>query len=255
MNREVASFVSELYKLTEDGLIFTKSLGEISVERRKIGSIYFPTGKLVVCDPHIVLDTDMPFSKRIPRGNHSVILCIANIETSQASVNSGSIESLTDIELLARDLADVVMGKDHDQDIFKYQLVAASLLEITNEEPVHWVVASVSENNNEKQEANRIFRYQVDSGTGSFMDTESRMKLKKLFKEDQMYHNYLDDLMAVNSTGNCSWAIPIIDQASGLNCAIFTSGEGDGDYASYWGYDSDGRLACLITDFGLLLNE
>jgi hypothetical protein len=44
----------------------------------------------------------------------------------------------------------------------------------------------------------------------------------------------------------------VLDPDSGLNVVFFTSGDGDGEYASYWGYDAVSDLACLVTDFGLL---
>ncbi len=42
-----------------------------------------------------------------------------------------------------------------------------------------------------------------------------------------------------------------VDEATGANIIAFSSGWGDGCYASYWGYDADGKIACLITDFGV----
>ena len=35
----------------------------------------------------------------------------------------------------------------------------------------------------------------------------------------------------------------------------FSSGFGDGRYASYWGFDEENNLTCLVTDFGVLLES
>jgi hypothetical protein len=45
----------------------------------------------------------------------------------------------------------------------------------------------------------------------------------------------------------------VLDPASGANVVSFTSGEGDGCYASYFGLSADGSAARLVTDFGLLV--
>jgi hypothetical protein len=39
---------------------------------------------------------------------------------------------------------------------------------------------------------------------------------------------------------------------SGLQVAIFTTGLGDGWYASWWGLDRDGEVTSLVTDFSLI---
>lgn len=33
---------------------------------------------------------------------------------------------------------------------------------------------------------------------------------------------------------------------------FFSSGDGDGAYPSYWGFDDAGQLCCLMTDFRIL---
>jgi hypothetical protein len=38
------------------------------------------------------------------------------------------------------------------------------------------------------------------------------------------------------------------------NLIAFSSGWGDGGYPSFFGYDSHDHLACLVTDFGVLLD-
>ena len=39
-----------------------------------------------------------------------------------------------------------------------------------------------------------------------------------------------------------------------VNVAVFSSGWGDGFYASYWGEDEAGNVLALVTDFGVLEN-
>jgi hypothetical protein len=45
----------------------------------------------------------------------------------------------------------------------------------------------------------------------------------------------------------------VLDPETGANIVAFSSGDGDGCYASYFGLAADGSAACLVTDFGLLV--
>jgi hypothetical protein len=47
----------------------------------------------------------------------------------------------------------------------------------------------------------------------------------------------------------------ILDPETGANIIAFSSGDGDGCYASYFGLAADGSAACLVTDFGLLVRS
>jgi uncharacterized protein DUF4241 len=44
-----------------------------------------------------------------------------------------------------------------------------------------------------------------------------------------------------------------LDEETGANILLFTSGWGDGAYPSYWGYAADDALVCLLTDFGVVV--
>ena len=48
------------------------------------------------------------------------------------------------------------------------------------------------------------------------------------------------------------WADFLLDDKTGLNVVFCSSGWGDGSYASYWGFDRDGEVVCLVTDFQVL---
>jgi len=42
-----------------------------------------------------------------------------------------------------------------------------------------------------------------------------------------------------------------VSERTEANVITFSSGWGDGGYASFWGYDALGDLTCLVTDFNL----
>ncbi|HEX8335065.1 MAG TPA: DUF4241 domain-containing protein, partial [Segetibacter sp.] len=93
-----------------------------------------------------------------------------------------------------------------------------------------------------------IHGYSVDAGVGIFMDQESIKALDtkriwdleskhELFKEmDKHYHG--------------DWRYTMYNFGQ-HNLAAFSTGVGDGRYATYIGYDANGKPCRLVTDFGL----
>ena len=227
-------YAAELYRLTKDGTSFTNWLGDITIERRYVGDVTFPTGEVVAFDPYYPLETDLPFSEVVPSGRYPLVLCVAHFKQSPIRWNHDRTES----------------WKNPDQ------RVAAAILEISPQVPVRWEMATTSEQDMGVLEEGEVFGYSVDSGTGSLMDIAAKAILQRQYEEDDYrYSDYLDETMDENWVPSWSWAIPVVEQASGLNCAIFISGLGDGTYASYWGYDEVGSVICLMTDFGILMRR
>lgn len=60
--------------------------------------------------------------------------------------------------------------------------------------------------------------------------------------DDALEKSYVDTYSAAN--------VRLPD--SEYNVAAFSSGWGDGGYPSYWGFDAEGQLCCLMTDFCIL---
>ena len=91
-----------------------------------------------------------------------------------------------------------------------------------------------------------IHGYSVDAGAGIFIDKEAEKALGKsnsrildsaLFKEmDKHYHH--------------TWRYDVYEFDK-HNLASFTTGLGDGRYASYIGFDANGKPCRLLTDFKL----
>lgn len=61
------------------------------------------------------------------------------------------------------------------------------------------------------------------------MDLEAAKKLQILFQKDRTYHEVLNDLLRENDNGRWSWELPVLEKATGLNYAMFTSGLGDSE--------------------------
>lgn len=123
-----------------------------------------------------------------------------------------------------------------------HQRNACAMLKITDALPVRWEMAM-------RPEQNLANLYFVDAGVGCFMDVAAAQVLDARLRADEMYHENLIDALNANQYVYANFALtPEID----ANCIMFSSGWGDGIYASFWGYDVDDHIACLVTDFQVI---
>ncbi|MBV9849594.1 MAG: DUF4241 domain-containing protein, partial [Armatimonadetes bacterium] len=125
-------------------------------------------------------------------------------------------------------------------------LVAAALVQFSEERPLVWDMANIAGRDASRKD---LFRYGVDSGAGCFADLEA---MQVLLHPWDAYDRYAE--AARKQVGN-AWTynsanVPVGD--NGLNIIAFSSGEGDGSYPSYFGYDRHGNIVCLATDFGII---
>jgi hypothetical protein len=126
--------------------------------------------------------------------------------------------------------------------------VAFARIQFDQGAPVRWELALRPGQDSTKLGRDEIFGYGVDSGTGSFLDLAA---LRQLAGHPDYADRIIADLEA-HEVFSWSWAEMVLDEASGANAVVFSSGLGDGVYASYLGYDTSGQVVALVTDFGLL---
>ena len=132
---------------------------------------------------------------------------------------------------------------------FKYdERVAYAKLQISEKPSVRWEMAAVSGQDIDSLAADEVFGYPVDSGTGCFMDAETAGVFADVIDED--YAHLMLGEMDKNYTPTWSWADFKFNGTSG-NLITFSTGFGDGVYASYFGFDKDDKIAALVTDFAL----
>ncbi|MFB9120849.1 DUF4241 domain-containing protein [Bergeyella porcorum] len=182
-----------------------------------VGKLYLPTGKLVACDPLITNDKDA-FIETFPQGEFSVFVhkekesnCVAYVE--------------------------VVFGEN---------------------EVKTWKMATCEGQNVEELEGEEIFGYPVQSGMASFMDSATQEELnhleQKLFKmkgvdfmgiyEEFFHEHFFDENGAIDQYA----FLKPSDENAG-NIFAFEAGYGEGFYASYIGYDAEGKPIKIITEF------
>ncbi len=93
-----------------------------------------------------------------------------------------------------------------------------------------------------------IHGYGVDTGTGAFMDAAAQAPYLAATADEAATMRLVDVLNAA-PVGSRAWLLRPYGHA---NVAMFSSGWGDGFYASYFGLDSAGRVVALVTDFGVV---
>ena len=156
------------------------------------------------------------------------------------------------------------------------------MLQITQQKPIRWELAILDPHRSMKHQG-----YGVDSGTGGFLDLDVALALKQLAEPDpdayraakqesneaawrldsealdRFEQEFCDRLIAEMQKNEKAaanevypydrkgdWANLHIDNTK-ANVIAFSSGWGDGGYASYWGYDSANNITCIVTDFAL----
>ncbi len=103
---------------------------------------------------------------------------------------------------------------------------------------VRWEPANFAD---EELKDGEISGYGVDAGTGSFFDAAL---CSEEFDEDTS-----EDWFCGLDDNDGYWYVAPLKEG---NIAMFASGWGDGWYNSYWGFDAEGELVELATDFDVL---
>jgi hypothetical protein len=126
--------------------------------------------------------------------------------------------------------------------------VAAAMVRVDGDAVVRWEGAQVRE----APSGADPFVYGVDGGTGSFASPEAVARLKSM--PSDAANALVDQLIAKYSASAIytQTASITLDPSSGLNIVTFTSGFGDGGYASWFGFDASGKAVALLTSFDLI---
>ena len=100
-------------------------------------------------------------------------------------------------------------------------------------------------------EPDEIFGHGVDSGTSCMMDADAAQSLMEKMEADESYFETILREMDKTYVDTWSWANISMNEETKANMIAFSSGMGDGLYASYFGFDQGGNVVSLITDFAL----
>ena len=205
---------ADLYGLVGSTGAMAESYGDaVSLETTDAGAVVLPSGRLVGSDG--MLFTDLPFTTIVGPGTYPVSLLTAEFPGSG----------------------------DHR--------VAAAILRVADGEPVAWEMALVEGQDLSQLGPDEIFGYGVDSGSGAFTSPEA----VAILADETAYQAYSDTAFATMFPDDqtiVDSAVVEVDGPTGANVVTFSSGFGDGAYATYVGLDAAGEPLVFVTDFGVL---
>jgi Protein of unknown function (DUF4241) len=191
-----------------------------TIDRYEIGILALPSGKIVACDP-VYNPEKEPFVQTVTPGKYPVLLYVDTNENAVGLVK----------------------------------------IKFSDAPALRWEMALIPEQNLGVLADDEYFGYEVTSGLGCFMDSETgnilqyvQQEVSKQLGDDYIdYHdNVLIDELAAKADIYCNH-LPTPD--SDLNVMIFSTGWQEGIFPSYWGYDVEGKVVALLTDFNLFENE
>jgi hypothetical protein len=198
-----------------DGAKLRTPDGEVLIEVREIAQLNLSTGAIVACDPFLVSAYNTPFEKRVSGGRYPIELSVARFPNGD-------------------------------------QRIALASIRIDVARPVRWEIATRPGQDAAALKDDEIFGYGVDAGTGCFTDMEAATALVAKMKAEPAYYKQIIAVMQRSLVRTWGWADMALDSVTGLNLVAFSSGFGDGFYASFWGYDEGGTVCRLTTDFRVL---
>ena len=187
-----------------------------------MGKLHLPTGKIIASDPFVFFD-EKPFIIQVKTGSYDVVLSIVKAKYA------------------------------HNPHNFEHERVAFAMLEFNKNLPVRWEPALRENDDTSKLNDESFFGYGVDSGTGCFIDAESREILNELlFDEKLNFDKIIWQEREKNYVPAWDWINYDFEGLPNNNLIAFSSGLGDGEYASYFGFDENNQAVCLVTDFGIV---
>lgn len=186
--------------------------GENKIETRHLPTpVVITSGRIAVADP-LTPSAGRVLARQVPPGRYRVMLSVAHVDTEQR--------------------------------------IAAAVMHTGRPPIARWVVAHF-EGQKPPRSADQLPTIGVDAGTAAFMDGLVLEQLRDQPDEPEppAQAALVPQLTAGTTAANVGeW---IADPISGRNLIAFTSGWGDGVYASYWALDGAGQPVCLVTDFDL----
>jgi hypothetical protein len=180
------------------------------------GALKLPSGRICVADPFVFLTDAKPLTQQVPVGTFPVRLAVADFP-------SGGLR------------------------------VAFARVDFSNAPVARWSMAVTEGQDIGTLKDDEIFGYGVDAGTGSFFDPVAGKAAGELLAADADAWEAWQTEGEANGPKVVGPYFFLLNQPLGTaNAIMFGSGWGDGFYASWFGYDANGNVATLVTDFATI---
>ncbi len=183
----------------------------VTFEARELGRLFTSSGAIAASDP-LVNPNPSPWTESVPNGHHPVSVAIARFENDD-------------------------------------ERIAFARVSFTNATPATWKMAAIVGQVPASLGPDGYFGYGVDSGTGCFMDPfAGKLLAERMDVEDEFYCTIIDG-MEQTYKHTRSWLEFRPSAKRDENVICFSSGFGDGSYASFFAFDAQSQLTALVTDF------
>lgn len=187
----------------------------------RLGDVHLPTGRLATLDPLTFAAADIaPLAFTVAPGRYPVDLAVAD-------TGSGGMR------------------------------VALARILLSDAPVAEWRIAHTAAGDPATLRGDAIFGYDVDSGTGAFVDPATVAAIETALAGDAEYEGSQHERWV--DAGEAHAASLGIPYGFALNTAfvpgdiaMFSTGWGDGTYASWVGYDAGGRPVQVVTDFAVI---
>lgn len=192
----------------------TDELETLHFQPQTLGGLNVQTGRVIAADALASAREARPFVNEFPHGEFPVELAVARYDDG---------------------------GND--------ERVAFARIKFSDAPPARWEGALSEGEDPSELEEGELFGYGVDSGRGAFLDTRGQAELVDFLENEADPYDQLEDALEKSYRDTRDW---LLWQRNGATVAFFSSGLGDGFYPSFIGYDADGAICRLVTDFGLV---
>jgi hypothetical protein len=187
----------------------------------RIGEVRIASGRVIVADPFLMSARDQPLTVTVPAGRYPVDLAVADAGTAG-------------------------------------HRVALARLLLSDQPAVRWSLAVTADQNPQTLRGDEIFGYPVDAGTGAFIDAAVPAWLAVRHPPSDVagYQALTDGWQARGEARGPELGVPygfiLVEDFDPGGVAMFSSGWGDGYYASWVGYGADDRPVAIVTDFAVI---
>lgn len=187
--------------------------GKANLNKINIGTLKLKTGKLIATDPILLYD-DQAFDIKVKSGDYPVSAYVADFENGE-------------------------------------KMTALSKIEFSKEIPVKWTMALYDGENSNNLKSDEFLGFDVENGICAYMDESVMEELDMLFEDDlEKYENLVHSSVKFSKKSFSHKDIPY--GKNNCNILAFSAGWKEGTFPSYFGYDKNNKVCCLVTDFMVL---
>ena len=132
--------------------------------------------------------------------------------------------------------------------------MALARLLLSEAAPVRWAMGVTEGEDPRALKGDEVFGFGVDAGTGAFLDAGAVGWIggQPFEAADARSEDWQARGEALGPGLGIPYGFVLVEEAGPGGVAMFSSGWGDGHYASWVGYDGEGRPAQVVIDFAVI---